>query len=59
MLKIVRSGLYTSVQDGGRYGYVNPASVAAVRWINRRLSPRICWWGTSLRPRRLKLRLGN
>jgi hypothetical protein len=36
MLNMIRAGMYTSVQDGGREGSVSPGSVTAARWINRR-----------------------
>lgn len=52
MLKIIRAGMYTSVQDGGVKGCVSWASAAVALWISRRWSPLICWWVTALTPRR-------
>lgn len=36
MLKFIRAGMYTSVQDGGREGQRQWGIAAAARWINRR-----------------------
>jgi hypothetical protein len=36
MLKMIRAGMYSSVQDGGREGQRQSGSVSAARWINRR-----------------------
>ena len=36
MLKFIRAGMYTSVQDGGREGQRQWGLAAAARWINRR-----------------------
>jgi hypothetical protein len=35
-VEIIRAGMYTSVQDGGREGLRQWASAAAARWISRR-----------------------
>lgn len=36
MLKFIRAGMYTSVQDGGREGQRQWGLAVAARWINRR-----------------------
>ena len=59
MLTLIRAGLYTSVQDAGRFGMRQSGvsycgALDSLRW--RLLT---CWWATLAARRHSKLRLAS
>lgn len=51
MLKIIRAGMYTTVQDGGRHGFRQSGISTVAHWICLRYALLTCWWVMTPMPR--------
>ena len=56
MLKIIRAGMYTTVQDGGRHGFRQSGISTAAHWICLRCALLTCWWVMTPTPPRWRSR---